>query len=207
MSDIGKPFKFDAAAWLATRDQSKPVSIAPIETDELMGTARKRIASLLEGELPDEVAKQVQIRAAETAGQKGIGGQMARNLTFRDLGASSMDAISAGITASHQQENLRLEREKTNRMMELEASKLNEEIRQANDRFAAAMVDSDLKAATVSLEAIKLQSMNKQFRISEENRLIMSNSQMAIPGLQQNMDSLGGAFLELNQALQKFASI
>ena len=204
---VGKPFNFDAAAWLSTRPTGESVEFEPLGESDVMRTADRRISALLQGEVPEEVLQQVEIRAAERAGQAGITGQMARNLTFRDLGANAMDAISAGLQSASQSEALRLEREKLNRTMELEGAKLSEEIRQANDRFAATMTQADLSSAGLALEAIKLQSANRQFRIAEENRLIISNSQQEIPGLQQNMNTLGESFLGFNRALQSFVEL
>jgi hypothetical protein len=57
------------------------------------------------------------------------------------------------------------------------------------------------------LEAIRLQSANEQFRLSEENRLIVANAQQKIQGLQQNLDTLGGALSSYNRGYQKFIEL
>jgi len=206
-SGVGKPFNFDASAFLDSRSAGDAISLEPIQEDSLITTAKQRISSLLSGELPDEVLKQVETRAAERGFQTGLTGEAARNLTFRDLGASSMDAITQGITSAGQMEALRLDREKTNQALKLDAARLKEEIRQADDRFASAMKGSDFQGASLGLEAIKLQSMNTQFRISEENRLIMSNSQRTIDNLQQNMDTLSSAFDSYQTGYQKYIEL
>jgi len=203
-SKIGKPFNFDAAAFATSNFAGQPVTFEPIQEDSLMATAKQRINSLLSGELPDEVLKQVETRAAERGFQTGLTGEAARNLTFRDLGASSMDAINAGITGTTQLETLRLEREKTNKALELDSAKMREEIRQADQRFSVGMRESDRMDATLGLEALKLQSANQQFRLSEENRFILANAQATIPNLQQNMDTLATALDPYNQGYQEF---
>lgn len=204
---VGKPFNFDAAAWLNTRSPGEVDELTDIKGTETFQLAQKRVDSLLKGELPEEVLKQVEIRAAEKAGRAGIGGQMARNLTFRDLGVSAIDAINQGIQFAGAQEQLNLEREKTNRAMALDRGRLMEEVRQANDRFSLAMSESDTRHASLAMEAIKVQSANLQFRLSEENRLIMFNAETEIPNLQQNMSSMGRSFDGFNSALQEFVEL
>jgi len=114
-SNVGKPFNFDSAAFLNARQDPSPVSLDPIQEDSLVAKAKQRIDSLLSGELPDEVLQQVEIRAAEKGQKAGLTGEANRNLTFRDLGSSAMDAISAGMQATGQMEALRLDREKANK--------------------------------------------------------------------------------------------
>jgi hypothetical protein len=204
---VGKPFNFDAGAWLKTRSPGDVESMSPIESTDTFAQAQQRVKSLLAGEVPQEVLKQVEIRAAESAQQKGITGLAAKNLTFRDLGVSALDAINQGIQMAGAQEQVHLEREKTNRAMQLDRGRLIEETRQANDRFAAMMSEVDTRQASLALEAIKMQSANLQFRLSEENELIKFNTQRAIPELQQNMDSMGIAFDSFNSALQEFIEL
>ncbi len=204
---VGQPFNFDAGSWLKTRAPGEVSDLAPIEGTDTFAQAQQRVKSLLAGEVPQEVLKQVEIRAAESAQQKGITGLASKNLTFRDLGISSLDAINQGIQFAGQQEQLHMEREKTNRAMQLDRDRLREETRQANDRFALAMSESDTRQASLAMEAVKLQSANLQFRLSEENRLITFNTQQEIPNLQQNMDSMGVAFDSFNAALQEFVEL
>lgn len=206
-SGVGKPFNFDAAAWAGARSQGNPVDITPIDKNPLVAQATDRISSLLSGELPDEVLQQVEIRAAEQANQRGIAGEAAKKLTFRDLGRSAMDAIEMGISSTASFEALRMDLEKTNRALELESGKLAEQIRAQNDQFALAASESDRGAQSLALKALEIQSANRQFRISEENRLIIANSNMAIDGLQQNMDSLGGSFTAFNTFLQEMVEL
>jgi hypothetical protein len=204
---VGKPFNFDASSFLNTRGSGNPISLDPIGEDSTIVDAKKRISSLLDGELPEEVLKQVEIRAAEKGQQTGLTGPAARNITFRDLGASAMDAISAGIQGAGSMEALRLDREKADRALKLDAERLNEEMRQANDRFSLALRDADRNDAMVALEGLKLQSANLQFRLSEENRLILSDTQTAIPNLQHNLDTLASSFDSFNAGYQKYIEL
>jgi hypothetical protein len=206
-SNVGKPFNYDAASFLSNRRTPDAVSFDPIGEDDLVRTTRDRINSLLQGELPEEVLQQVERRAAEKGFTAGLTGEAARNLTFRDLGASAMDAITTGLEASNRYEALRLQREQANRSLEVDAAKLNEEIRQADDRFAISMRDADRQDAQLAMEGLRLQALNLQFRIQEENRLIIANSQKKINNLQQNMDTMAGAFDSLNTGYQKFIEL
>jgi hypothetical protein len=200
---VGSPFDFDASAFLQTRSEREPISLEPIQEDSMITQAKDRISSLLSGELPEEVLQQVEIRAAERGMRSGLTGEAARNLTFRDLGASAMDAITQGIQAAGQMETLRLQREQMN----LGLRELEQGINEAQDRYALAFRESDRADAGIALEAIRLQSANEQFRLSEENRLIVANAQQKIQGLQQNLDTLGGALSSYNRGYQKFIEL
>lgn len=200
---VGRPFDFDAAAFLQTRTEREPISLEPVQEDATITQAKERISSLLSGELPAEVLQQVEIRAAERGMRAGLTGEAARNLTFRDLGASAMDAITQGIQAAGQMEALRMDREKVN----LAVEELRQNVRTAEDQFALSFRESDRADASLALDAVRLQSANEQFRLSEENRLILANAQQEIPGLQQNLDTLGGALSSFNRAYQKFIEL
>jgi hypothetical protein len=200
---VGSPFDFDAAAFLQTRSEREPISLEPIQEDSTITQAKDRISSLLSGELPEEVLQQVEIRAAERGMRSGLTGEAARNLTFRDLGASAMDAITQGIQAAGQMETQRLQREQLN----LGMNELKQNIRTAQDQYALSFRESDRADASLALEALRLQSANEQFRLSEENRLIMSDSQKKINSLQQNLDTLSGALSSYNRGYQKFIEL
>jgi len=74
-------------------------------------------------------------------------------------------------------------------------------------KLALASRESARSDAALGLEALKLQSMNLQFRLAEENRLIISNSQTVIDNLQQNMDTLAGSFDSFNGGYQKYIEL
>ena len=65
--------------------------------DEVSTQALTQVSSLLRGEVPSDVAAQVQRYAAEVANQLGVRGQAAQYLTARDLGLTSLDMITAGL--------------------------------------------------------------------------------------------------------------
>lgn len=69
---------------------------------EMLGTTRGRVNSLLSGELPADVMSNVERSAAHRALSGGYGGSgMARNLVARDLGLTSLDMITKGIDAGN----------------------------------------------------------------------------------------------------------
>ena len=65
--------------------------------DEVSTQALTQVSSLLRGEVPSDVAAQVQRYAAEVANQMGVRGQAAQYLTARDLGRTSLDMITTGL--------------------------------------------------------------------------------------------------------------
>lgn len=65
--------------------------------DEVSTQALTQVSSMLRGEIPLDVAAQVQRYAAEVANQMGVRGQAAQYLTARDLGRTSLDMITTGL--------------------------------------------------------------------------------------------------------------
>ena len=65
--------------------------------DEVSTQALTQVSSMLRGELPADVAAQVQRHAAEVSNQMGVRGQAAQNLTARDLGRTAFDMITTGL--------------------------------------------------------------------------------------------------------------
>lgn len=63
----------------------------------------QQIASMIRGEIPDDVSQQVQQFANERAFSGGFGGSgLARNLTARDLGLTSLNLTQSGISSAQQ---------------------------------------------------------------------------------------------------------
>jgi hypothetical protein len=58
------------------------------------------VSSMLQGDIPKDVADQVARHAAEIGNQIGVRGQAAKYLTARDLGRTSLDLISTGLQAA-----------------------------------------------------------------------------------------------------------
>lgn len=69
---------------------------------QIQETTGKQIGSLLKGELPADVSAYVKSQAASKAVAGGFaGGGMASNLTMRDLGLTSLQAINQGLDAAN----------------------------------------------------------------------------------------------------------
>lgn len=66
--------------------------------DEMSVQALDNINAQLRGEIPEDVAHQLRTRAAEVSAQLGVRGQAAKQLTARDLGLSSLDLMSQGLS-------------------------------------------------------------------------------------------------------------
>lgn len=197
------PFRFDAEQFLASRSLGETPDIKDIESDPLIESARSSIKDLLEGRLPEGVRQELARQTSEVAHLGGITGPAARAFELRDLGVSKLDAMTQGISMAGEMEQLRVAREQVNRDNQLKLATLREEIRTANDRFALAVTDAQQNQARIGLAALQFQAANRQFRIEQENRLIISNSQMEIDNLQQNMDTLQGSFDDFNSQAQR----
>jgi sulfite reductase beta subunit-like hemoprotein len=198
----GSPFGIDADQFLLNRETGQPLSFVPLETGELLKKSEELTAEFLEGRLPDGVIREVERTSGEAAIAGGVRGPAGRRLVARDLGQTSLNLIQAGLNSAVQLTDLRTRIEQTNRETELRFAQFNEDIRRTEDSFALAARQSDQNDVNLKLQALDLQSRNRQFRISEENRLIIANSQNEIPGAQGNLDSMGGAFDAFNQQLQ-----
>lgn len=68
--------------------------------DEMSVQALSNVSAMLRGDLPPDVAAQLQRHAAEVAQQIGVRGQAAQYLTARDLGRTSYDMMQAGLAAA-----------------------------------------------------------------------------------------------------------
>ena len=71
------------------------------DVDAISGTASKNLLSMLRGELPDDVASNVERRAAARGYSGGVGGsQFAKNMTARDLGLTSLQITQQGLDSA-----------------------------------------------------------------------------------------------------------
>lgn len=66
-------------------------------TNELSTQALTQVASMLRGEIPNDVREELQRTAAEVSRQIGVRGQAAQYLTARDLGMTSLDLVDRGL--------------------------------------------------------------------------------------------------------------
>lgn len=79
----------------------KMLEMAIPNFSEISGSASKNIAALMRGEVPADVSGNVQRNsAAQALGGGYAGSGMARNLTTRDLGLTSLQAIQGGLSAA-----------------------------------------------------------------------------------------------------------
>lgn len=194
----------DIKTYAASRTLGEVPDFEPLPESDLLTRARSQVSDMIEGKLPSSVAGEVRRLAAEKANLGGIAGPAARALELRDLGVSSLDVMNQGLTFAGQLEELRLNREQLNRTTELEKARLGEEVRKSNDAFALALTETSQNQDRIGLAALELQSRNRQFRIQMENELIIQNSREAIAGVQQNVDSLAGAFTRFNDLANRY---
>lgn len=102
ISALPKAEDLVGSANLFNQDQiRRMLEMAIPNFSEITGSASTNIAALMRGELPSDVTAAVQRNAAGQALGGGYSGSgMARNLTTRDLGFSSLQAIQGGLGAA-----------------------------------------------------------------------------------------------------------
>jgi hypothetical protein len=112
-----------------------------VSSADMMGVANK---PFLEGKIPDSVAAQVRQIASEKASSQGVFGNAARSLSARDLGLTSTDLISKGITQQAQISSLRESAAKLsetqrefNKQYDLNVNAFRDQVRQTNLRGLA----------------------------------------------------------------------
>ena len=203
---VGSPFDFDASAFLQGRTPGQPIALEPLGSNDLLDQAAQVTEQFLSGELDPSVAEQIRINTSEAAIAGGVSGQIGRRLVAKDIGRTVVDLQQVGLQATPQITELQTRRELANREFELSEAQFNQTIKQWEDQFAVTLNSADLNSAQVAMAAIDLQSRNRQFRIDQENRLILQNSVNEIAGLQGNLDSMRNLFDNFNRQLQSFVN-
>ena len=163
-------FGFDLSEFAADRPSvSERVNALQLPQDvqskEALGEAITTSQSFARGEIPEDLRAQVEQSSAERSLQSGIGlGQAGRNLTARDIGRTSVDLAQQGI------ENIA-----ALSAQQFQFDSLKEEMRQADDKFAAVMRESDINTERVQLAAAEVVSNNQRFMQGLINNLIIIN--------------------------------
>jgi len=153
-----------------------------IPGEELLGQAKQAASQMITGEIPEDVVEQIETISAEKGIAAGLGmGQAARKLTARDIGMTSFDISSRGLSlaADLSETNLRFEA-------------LKEQRYEFNRKLEQSMRESDVQEAGVQLSAHQLISENDRFAMGLANELIIKNSLNEIQGVQENVDTLLG---------------
>jgi hypothetical protein len=153
-----------------------------IPGEELLGQAKQAASQMITGEIPEDVVEQIETISAEKGIAAGLGmGQAARKLTARDIGMTSFDISSRGLSlaADLSDTNLRFEA-------------LKEQRYEFNRKLEQSMRESDVQEAGVQLSAHQLISENDRFAMGLANELIIKNSLNEIQGVQENVDTLLG---------------
>lgn len=204
LDSVGKAFNFDGSAYAETRDQGSAFTVSTINDPDILGQARVRVSDLLKGVLPEDVNRSVRTATAQRAVAGGFSGSpMARNLTARDLGLTSLDLVTKGIEGATQIGSLDIQRQVSEGDQQIRAAALREEVRKSNDAFALAMRESDQSTIQLALAGLELRSNIRQFELQMENQLLIADSQNAIPNLQENLDSQASAFDGLSKQIQE----
>lgn len=201
---LGTAFGFDAKRFLGEREPvANRLDFRPLDDDPLFGDLVTTAREFLSGQLPADVEREIRRSSAERSVQGGYAGtQLSRNLTLRDIGKTSLEMKDRGATLGAAVSELGLRRDVAGRELELQTGQFNEAIRQFNDQFALSLRAADDRGAELAMRALSLQSANRQFRISEENRLIIQNSVSEIQGLQGNIDSMDNLFDNFDRQFQ-----
>lgn len=85
------------------RRQEGARALQSIGGEDVVRTGTQQLASMLRGEIPEDVGRQVEQRSAQRAAAGGFGGSgMQRALTARDLGLTSLNLIQQGINSAGQ---------------------------------------------------------------------------------------------------------
>ena len=88
----------DTDLYASMPDDIKPVQF---QESELTTQAKQLAQEQLTGAIPDDVARMVEQRSAESAAMRGLGiGKSAGALTLRDLGLTSVDMQSKGAASA-----------------------------------------------------------------------------------------------------------
>jgi hypothetical protein len=196
------PFNFDASAFRESRDPGQPVEFDGIPENELLGEVEDFARQLSTGELPPDVADEIRRQTSQAAVQGGQAGSgLARGLTARDLGLTSLDLQTKGATLAAGVAELQIKEAQFEADFGLRVSEYNESIRQWNDKFATLMTEADQNQARIELAGLELESQNMQFVIAQETAILLKNAEFEVPGGQEFIDSTYDPFKTLNDRI------
>jgi hypothetical protein len=199
-------FNLNAEEFMAGRPAGTEFEFEDVPVNELLGEVEDIARELMPGNLPQDVADEIRRHAAESSLQGGISGQLARNLTARDIGRTSLEMKQLGASLAAGVAELQIKESQFNASMRLQAAEFNESLRQWNDKFATLVVESDQNADRIALAGLELESRNRQFVIGQEAAIMMANADREVPGGQDFIDSLADRFGDVTELVSRYTS-
>ena len=184
----------DTDLYASMPDDIKPVQF---QESELTTQAKQLAQEQLTGAIPDDVARMVEQRSAESAAMRGLGiGKSAGALTLRDLGLTSVDmqskgAASAALYAESDLKRQGMEEELRQKAL-TQSGTWQLQTKELNQKWASALKAAEISQAEVAQSMLGLQVASRNYLATLENDLIKYNAGKAIPDFQANLEKLGG---------------
>lgn len=164
---------------------------------EIWNQTLERVQEMQAGKLPEDVAAEIQRRAAESAAYRGFGvGNMGTNLSLRDLGVSSLSQIEKGITLGMEMGRIEGDWNMTEAQTEQQRQLSQIEARQKQQQINQAWLESvetlKLGSSELAVKSAQALAANREARLTAETNLLQLNAQLGLD-VQAYLDAIGGA--------------